>query len=216
MRRLGIVVVALLVTGAAVAYANHVPPDMFGHTTLEQDLAPEDQDGYTRLVRQDHAPDEQYVVRDGSSEGESLGDQASALPAAKPGRAGTRTDLAYFSQLTDFQLADEESPSRVEFVDPGATSAHRPQEALTPFEVDATVRQVNDYADASPVLPGTGPGRPMDFALVTTAPSATRRSGSGTCSTGRRCRSTSTPEAQIQSTTRRTCPDASRRPPSPT
>ena len=32
-------------------------------------------------------------------------------------RARRRRSLLYFAQLSDFQLADEESPARVEFVD---------------------------------------------------------------------------------------------------
>lgn len=166
-KRLGIAAAAVMTAGGTVAYAEHLIPDTRSHTTLEQNLAREDQDGYTRLVVDDHA-DGSYVVRDGASEQEGLGDQADALPDAKPGRAATRTSLAHFAQLTDFQLADEESPARVEFLDPGASSAWRPQEALTPFEVDATVQQVNEYADESPVTQGGGgPGRPMDFALMT-------------------------------------------------
>ena len=50
----------------------------------------------------------------------------------------------YLAQLSDFQISDEESPTRVEFVDrePSgfATSAWRPQEALVAFQVDQTVR----------------------------------------------------------------------------
>ena len=70
---------------------------------------------------------------------------------AKPGRAQRRRSLAYFSQLTDFQLADEESPARVEFLDQvagqeGATSAWRPWEALTPFMIDDSIRQINRFA----------------------------------------------------------------------
>lgn len=160
-KRLAITVTVALTAGGTIAYAEHLIPDTRGHTTLEQDLAREDQEGYTRLDIQDHSPDESYVVRDGSSE------ETAALPAAKAGRDTTRDSLAYFAQLTDFQLADEESPARVEFLDPGPSSAWRPQEAFTPFEVNATIQQVNEYADASPVAPGTGPGRPMDFALMT-------------------------------------------------
>ena len=51
---------------------------------------------------------------------------------AQDGREDRRSSLAYFAQLTDFQLADEESPARVEFADAGASSAWRPQEALPP------------------------------------------------------------------------------------
>ncbi|MGH2944549.1 MAG: hypothetical protein ACRDLN_17440, partial [Solirubrobacteraceae bacterium] len=56
-------------------------------------------------------------------------------------------------QLSDFQLADEESPARAELLDIADTpftSAWRPQEALEPFTVDQVVRQVNRF-DASPI-----------------------------------------------------------------
>ena len=43
------------------------------------------------------------------------------LAAASADRADRRTSLAYFGQLSDFQLADEESPARVEFIDPLST-----------------------------------------------------------------------------------------------
>src|ERR687896_831122 len=57
--------------------------------------------------------------------------------SAVPGRDIRRVSLAYFGQLADFQLADEESPARVEFLDPTANplpfgSAWRPWEALNP------------------------------------------------------------------------------------
>ena len=44
---------------------------------------------------------------------------ARRLGAAQPARASKRTSLAYFGQLSDFQLADEESPARVEFARSG-------------------------------------------------------------------------------------------------
>lgn len=64
-----------------------------------------------------------------------------------------RRSLLYFAQLSDFQLADEESPARAEALDVANspfTSAWRPQEALEPFTVDAVVRQVNRF-DSSPI-----------------------------------------------------------------
>ena len=60
------------------------------------------------------------------------------LAAGATARSSRRQSLLYFAQLTDFQLADEESPSRVEFLDIDSTpfiAAWRPQEALEPFIV---------------------------------------------------------------------------------
>ena len=93
------------------------------------------------------APGEPYVVRE-----DGLGD-------AQAGRAERRLSIAYFGQLSDFQLADEESPARVEFVDPIGSpveAAFRPWEALNPHIDDAMVRQVNAFAAASPVPAGDG------------------------------------------------------------
>src|SRR3712207_8302236 len=75
-------------------------PPLFRSTTLEQDLAPQDAEGFTLLELDDHEPDESYVVRDGSSEQAQLGDAAGALPAAKAGRDGTRTSLARSEEHT--------------------------------------------------------------------------------------------------------------------
>jgi metallophosphoesterase (TIGR03767 family) len=68
-------------------------------------------------------------------------------------RLARRRSLLYFAQLSDFQLADEESPARAEALDVAKspfTSAWRPQEALEPFTVDQVVRQVNRF-DVSPI-----------------------------------------------------------------
>ena len=78
-------------------------------------------------------------------------DELGAAPRAR--RLARRRSLLYFAQLSDFQLADEESPVRAEALDvvnTPFTSAWRPQEALGPFTVDAVVRQVNRF-DASPI-----------------------------------------------------------------
>ncbi|HUR86464.1 MAG TPA: hypothetical protein VMY78_14070 [Solirubrobacteraceae bacterium] len=73
--------------------------------------------------------------------------------SARKGRQARRRSLLYFAQLSDFQLADEESPARAEALDVADTpytSAWRPQEALEPFTVDEVIRQVNRF-DSSPI-----------------------------------------------------------------
>ena len=81
------------------------------------------------------------VVRDGLGAG------------AQGGRSVRRRSLLYFAQLSDFQLADEESPLRVETLDlPDTpfTAAFRPQEAMGPQTIDQVIRQVNRYV-TSPI-----------------------------------------------------------------
>ena len=93
---------------------------------------------YSRLKL---APGWKRVVRD------DLG----AAPQKR--RLARRRSLIYFAQLSDFQLADEESPARAEVLDlanSAFTSAWRPQEALEPFTVDAAIRQVNRF-EQSPI-----------------------------------------------------------------
>ena len=103
-------------------------------------------------------PGEGYVVRDGG------------FGAPERGRAGRRTALAYFGQVSDFQLADEESPARVEFLDPAGApveAAFRPWESLEPFIDEATIRQVNAFAGAGPVAAGDRSRSAMEFAIDT-------------------------------------------------
>jgi hypothetical protein len=134
--------------------------DIAGHTTLERVVTgPNPDNGYANLSSQ--VVNGSHLVRDGASEGNP------AIPNAQAGRDQRRTSLAYFGQLTDFQLADEESPARVEFLDPGASAAWRPQEALQPFIIDSSIRQMNLFAGASPVQQGDGSRAAMDFALMT-------------------------------------------------
>jgi uncharacterized repeat protein (TIGR01451 family) len=166
---------ALLVIAAA-SQATHL--DSPAHdTTLQTILTGGNPDnGYSNLVTQAVSPPSDschdgqgYLIRDGACEGNA------AMPTAKPGREQRRVSLTYFGQLTDFQLADEESPARVEFLDPtsdqdpshSAESAWRPQEALQPFIIDDSIRQMNLFAGASPVPQGNGIGAPMDLALMT-------------------------------------------------
>ena len=95
---------------------------------------------------------------------------ADSRPVAQPGREARRISLAYFGQLTDIQLADEESPARVEFLDAAhaaTQSAWRPGEALHPFAFDLAIQLMNEFTDASPVPQGDGSRAPMGFALLT-------------------------------------------------
>ena len=115
--------------------------------------------GYVPVVRRAGEP---HVVRT------DLGVPASAK------RAGRRTGLLAFAQLTDVHVVDAQSPMRVEWLDryddrdqaddpaPGLfASAYRPQELLTAQVADAMVRAVNQV--------GVGPvtGAPLAFALQT-------------------------------------------------
>ncbi|HEX2128784.1 MAG TPA: hypothetical protein VHF58_06160, partial [Solirubrobacterales bacterium] len=92
--------------------------DTLGHTTVEQRVVPNNEAGFRTLTL---GPGEGYVVRE------------QGVGTAQAGRETRRTSLTYFGQLSDFQLADEESPARVEFIDYGPFSAAwRPWEAMNP------------------------------------------------------------------------------------
>lgn len=143
---------AIFALGAAsVAFG----ADPLGQTTVQQRIVPDGAAGFDQLTT---GPGEGYVVRDGG------------FGSPEKGRAGRRTALAYFSQLSDFQLADEESPARVEFLDPAGApveAAFRPWEALEPFIDEATIRQVDAFAGAGPVAAGDRSRPRMDFAIDT-------------------------------------------------
>lgn len=144
-----------------VAIAQAATSDTVGVSTVQQRIVPDSSTGFKLLTV---APGENYTVRDGTEEG------GVALGTAKAGRAARRTSLTYFGQLTDFQLADEESPLRVEFLDPqgGAfTSAWRPGEALNPQEEDAMMRQFNAFSTKPPSLAKGGAKPKMDFVMNT-------------------------------------------------
>lgn len=131
----------LLAVAAQTAAAASAPaaaaardPPTTSHATIGGDAgAP-----YSRLTLR---PGWKRVVRD------DLG----ATPQKR--RLARRRSLLYFAQLSDFQLADEESPARAEALDLANspfTSAWRPQEALAPHTVDEAIRQVNRF-DQSPI-----------------------------------------------------------------
>ncbi len=158
-----IALVVLLGFGAT-AQAGHLFSDVAGHTTLERVITGADpSSGYATLSSQSATGS--YLVRDGVNESDAN------IPNAQAGRADRRRSLSYVGQLTDFQLADEESPARVEFTDQEPTgfaaSAWRPQEALQPFVVDWSIRQMNLFSAQSPVEQSGGDRAAMDFTLLT-------------------------------------------------
>jgi metallophosphoesterase (TIGR03767 family) len=132
--------------------------DTEGQSTLEQRVVPVGAGAYRFLQLGEGEP---YTVRQ-------------ELATANAGRAAARTSLTYFGQLSDFQLADEESPARLEIIDPLSTplnlpfgAAWRPWEALEPQIDEAMIRQFNQFAAASPVADGSGSHRAMDFTIDT-------------------------------------------------
>jgi metallophosphoesterase (TIGR03767 family) len=151
--RLAALAVAATVVTAAVAQA--ASPE--GFTTEERSVVagPPLDPAKPRFLTLGQGPGWARVVR------ELVPGQAQAR------REERRRSLSYFAQLSDFQLADEESPARVEFADSLASSAWRPQEAFGPHTVDAALRQVNRFTAASPVQQAGGARAQMDFALTT-------------------------------------------------
>jgi metallophosphoesterase (TIGR03767 family) len=149
---------AALCTLAACASA--VSAAQAADTTREATIVGGDRAlGYSQVFT---GPGRPYVVRQ-------------ELAPAAADRATQRRSLAYFGQLTDFQLADEESPARVEAIDPFAnpgtpagafSAAWRPQEALGPQVVDQTIRQMNAFG-TSPLLGAGGSRAKMDLVITT-------------------------------------------------
>lgn len=151
--------VALVVTLTAVAFVHAaLTQDTFNKTTVEQRIGPAALGSGFRMLALNATGGEPYVVRE-----EGVG-------TAQSGRESRRTTLAYFGQLSDFQLADEESPARVEVLD-GTLSqfsaAFRPGEALEPQIDDSMIRQMNSFVNDAPVANGDGSKPAMTFAIDT-------------------------------------------------
>ena len=129
-------------------------------TTLDQRIGMVSDGPFVTL---EERPGEAYVVRDRASGGDGFADTVD-------GRFSRRRHLSYFSQLTDIHTTDEESPARVEFLDPdgGAfSSAWRPGEAFGPFEAKAIIEDLNRLAGASPNRGPDGKAKRMDFLMNT-------------------------------------------------
>src|SRR4051812_40261654 len=127
-------------------------------STLGQRIVPTGPAGpYQHLT---DAPGEHYLVRE------------NGIGKAQLGRSRRRRSLVYFGQLSDFQLSDEESPARVEFLDPATNpapfdAAWRPWEAMLAQTADPGIHAVNDWAGGSPVRDSRGKRARMAFALTT-------------------------------------------------
>lgn len=83
------------------------------------------------------------------------------LAKASPNRDDRRTALAAFVQFTDLHVLDGQSPMRVEYLDGIASSAFRPQEALSVHGATSLVQRVNSLKAA----PFTG--RALDCVVTT-------------------------------------------------
>jgi metallophosphoesterase (TIGR03767 family) len=158
LTRAGVTFAVLIASLAIPAAAGAAPSDTEAQSTVEQRLVPAAPGSFRFLQLGEGEP---YTVRQ-------------ELAEANPERAETRTSLAYFGQLSDFQLADEESPARLEIIDPLSSplnlpfgAAWRPWEALEPQIDDAMIRQLDQFTGASPVAGGSGSHRSMDFTIDT-------------------------------------------------
>ena len=95
-------------------------------------------------------------------------DPCEERPTGESLRLPPSASIVNFMQLSDFQMVDEESPARVEFVDgtqrvPGAqpfSAAYRPQESLTTQITEAMVNQVRNTT--SPVT-----AKKAEFSVLT-------------------------------------------------
>ena len=95
---------AALIVGVSGTQAGS-PSSPAGRTTLQTTICPN-----TALC-----PTAAFTyLRSGPGEGHVVRQE---LAPAASGRASKRDSLAYFAQISDFQLSDEESPARVEAVD---------------------------------------------------------------------------------------------------
>ena len=114
--KVGVIACTVVLAGMVAAIAQAAPGDTLGVSTLVQRIFPE---GNTGLQDPDHRSGREL-------HGPHRHHRDHATPWVRPrhGRETRRVPLAYFGQLTDFQLADEESPARVEFLDPGRRPFH--------------------------------------------------------------------------------------------
>src|SRR3954463_15366754 len=135
MRRMGTALVLIAALGMT-ATAAAAPRDTTVRTIR-------DTDGDNLL---EFAPGEDHCLLTLGLQPSDAACDAGGKPARKP------DSILNFLQLSDFQIVDEESPARVEFLDttqraPGVqpfSAAYRPQESLTTQITEAMVRQARN------------------------------------------------------------------------
>jgi metallophosphoesterase (TIGR03767 family) len=156
--RSGVALAVAATVAVSASVAGATVSDTVGQTSVGQRVVPAGAGSFRFLAL---GAGEPYTVRQ-------------ELATAGASRAENRTSLVYFGQLSDFQLADEESPARLEVIDPLSTplnlpfgAAWRPWEALEPQVDEAMIRQVNQFAAASPVADGAGAHSAMGFTIDT-------------------------------------------------
>lgn len=165
----------VLLAAVATSQATHLSTDTEGHTTVDQTICAQDPATSGCLPSSARDPSAYYNLRLGPADPYATRELDPSAPAAVSGRAQRRRSLMYFGELTDFQLADEESPARVEFLDPTsdqdpsqfASAAWRPQEAMHPQMNDRAVHQINEFVPQSPVAQGDGSRARMKLAITT-------------------------------------------------
>jgi len=90
--------------------------------------------GLTRTM-----PGEPWILRDEWS-----------VAAASNGATQVRSSIAYFAQMTDVHIIDEESPARAIHSPIAAASAWRPYDAYSTHMLDAAMRTINEFAEVHP------------------------------------------------------------------
>lgn len=178
-RRIASAVVALsalaLAAAAASTQAAHVAGfDTTGHTTLEQTICGGD---FAEVLLRCGDPQTGFKTLtlgpadvDPATGGHVVRNDLEAEP--RPRRERRRRSLSYFGQITDFQLADEESPAREERTDSDplrrglGSSGFRPHEAMVVHMVELSIRQLNRHL-SSPVRQGNGTSARLQSAVMT-------------------------------------------------
>ena len=133
----------------SLAAANAASPNTLGKTTVQQRVVPTGSGSFTTLTL---GPGEPYVVRQD-------------LVTAGSTRTTQRRSLAYFGQLSDFQLADEESPARVEFLDPPNGNQFPFSAAWRPWEANAVAVSAASKAKAPPSAASLLPVRDLSLPI---------------------------------------------------